>query len=69
MSKYVVVDLEICNVKKTSGSQYKYGKEIIQIGAVLLDKTYQVVSSFETFVKPRVWTVELFYSKSNRNHG
>ncbi len=37
MSKYVMIDLEICNVPRgTKG--YGYKNEIIEIGAVLMDE-------------------------------
>ena len=41
MCKYVIVDLEMCNVP--SGERREWlncNNEIIQIGAVLLDKEY-----------------------------
>ncbi len=52
MCKYVVVDLEMCNVRKACRKEYTYGKEIIQIGAVLLDENYNVESTFDTYVQP-----------------
>jgi DNA polymerase III epsilon subunit-like protein len=37
MSKYVMIDLEMCNVPRgTKGFEYK--NEIIEIGAVLMDE-------------------------------
>lgn len=35
---YLVIDLEMCRVKKLYRKTYKYASEIIQIGAVLLDE-------------------------------
>lgn len=37
---YLVIDLEMCRVKKFYRKTYKYASEIIQIGAVLLDEGF-----------------------------
>ena len=37
---YLVIDLEMCRVKKLYRKTYKYASEIIQIGAVLLDEGF-----------------------------
>ena len=37
---YLVIDLEMCRVKKLLRKIYKYVSEIIQIGAVLLDEGF-----------------------------
>ena len=52
--KHIVVDLEMNSLAK----EYKVEKEIcnreiIEIGAVVLDENYQEVNSFKTFVKPQ----------------
>ena len=48
MGKYVVVDLEMCMVK----SRKPICQEVIQIGAVLLDESFDVIDRFSTYVKP-----------------
>lgn len=52
--KYIVIDLEM-NVldRKYTEEKQVCGREIIQIGAVLLDEQYQEISSFNTLVKPQ----------------
>lgn len=53
MSKYVIVDLEMCRVPNGPKRQ-KYGNacELIEIGAVLLNNTYEIVDRFKTYVSP-----------------
>ncbi len=54
MSKYVVLDLEMCSaVKKNNLVDNYVGCEVIQIGAVLLDETYTEIDSFNTYVCPQ----------------
>jgi len=49
---YLIVDLEATCCDKNSIS--KYQMEIIEIGAIMVDaKTKEVVSEFETFIKPQ----------------
>lgn len=53
MSKHVVVDLEMCQViKGLRCKEYPCTREIIQIGAVLLDEDYNIVEQFSTYVRP-----------------
>lgn len=52
--KYVIVDLEMNNISK----EYKElkevcAREIIEIGAVVMDESFVEISSFKTYVKPR----------------
>ena len=45
--KYVVLDLEMCRIPKSlMTEEYKWTRETIQIGAVLLDERYNVVKKF-----------------------
>ena len=54
MSKYVIFDLEMCRVNKYKRTeQFHYAQELIQIGAVLLDESYEVADRFETYVTPQ----------------
>ena len=62
--KYVVVDLEMCQVPKFTWDQGKPLKnETIQIGAVLVDEKYEIVSTFNTYVKPELGYLDYFISK------
>ena len=52
--KYVTIDLEMNPLAK----EYKAERaiccrEVIEIGAILLDENYQEIDSFKTFVKPQ----------------
>lgn len=58
MCKYVIVDLEMCNVP--SKLNICIGNEIIQIGAVLLDKEYKICDTFMTYVKPEFGVLTSF---------
>lgn len=51
--KYIVVDLEFCNVPKScKRKEYRKSREIIQIGAVVLDDNLEVTDRFSINVKP-----------------
>lgn len=54
MCQYVVLDLEMCPVPKgsTATCKYKYKQETIQIGAVLLNESLDIIDSFNSFIKP-----------------
>lgn len=59
MCKYAVVDLEMCKVpKQTKTKKYHWGLETIQIGAVLLDESMNVVDRFMTYVAPQVGFID-----------
>lgn len=90
MSKYIVLDLEMCKIPKSQTvavplteaeiketerpvkdkeGHVKYIKrktsrnlasEIIQIGAVLLDENYEIVSKFNRYVKPAIGALNSF---------
>lgn len=54
MNTYVVIDLEMCNAPKPNGENHGYkGSEVIQIGAVRLDKNHDVMDSYRAFVQPQ----------------
>ena len=62
--QYVVVDLEMCGVPKFPGENGKQLRnEIIQIGAVLVDEKYEIISTFNTYVKPEQGYLDYFISK------
>ena len=47
--RYVVIDLEMCDIPKNYRDQvHPYMKETIQIGAVLLDEGFNICDSFMT---------------------
>ena len=62
MSKYVVVDLEMCKVapEKRKASGYGRGSETIQIGAVLLNEKYEIVDEFNIYVRPEYGFMDTF---------
>lgn len=60
MSRYVVVDLEMCKVPRGTRKQYGRAMETIQIGAVLLNDNYELIDSFMTLVNPRYGTVDKY---------
>jgi len=59
---YVVIDLEMCKVPKQYQSKYNYSKEIIEIGAVLLNQEYQVIGTQKQFVSPEHGVLDRFIS-------
>lgn len=62
--KYVVIDLEMCEVPKMYRTEkYPGARETIQIGAVLLDDGYNVSDSFMTYVKPEHGIISTFIQK------
>lgn len=59
MSKYVVVDMEMCNVPKGLREKNpKCKRELIQLGAVMLDESYQIVDSFVSYVSPEYGSID-----------
>ena len=53
MSKYVVIDLEMCTVPSPNRRDWlNCHNEIIEIGAVLLDESLKICDSFKTYVHP-----------------
>lgn len=53
MSSYVVLDLEMCRLSEgEKDTRYNLPFEIIQIGAVKLNEKFEIVDSFNSFVKP-----------------
>lgn len=50
--KYIVIDLEMNNVKAKTEAKKICKMETIEIGAVMLDEDLQEISSFRTYVKP-----------------
>lgn len=60
MSKYVVIDLEMCKVAKEQRKTFHAAHEIIQIGAVLLDDALNVSRRFNCYVRPEYGRIDPF---------
>lgn len=64
MSKYVIVDLEMCNVPKgIKREAYNWRNELIQIGAVVVDESLNITDEFMTFVSPEFGVIDNFIEK------
>ena len=60
---YMIIDLEMCRVPRNCDyKRYKYAREIIQIGAVLLDESYQKISCFNEYVSPKYGVMDHYIS-------
>ena len=57
---YLVIDLEMCRVKKLYRKTYKYASEIIQIGAVLLDEGFNRIATICEYVNPEYGVLDNF---------
>lgn len=63
MGYYVVLDLEMCKVPQNEKTRaVNLQQEIIQIGAVLLNDSYEVIDEFNTYVKPQIGWVNAYIS-------
>ncbi len=61
--KYAVVDLEMCKVSKGARTkEYKWANETIQIGAALVDENFEIIDTFNSYVKPEYGKLDLFIS-------
>lgn len=60
MNKYVVIDLEMCKVRRNSrnSSAFSMGREIIQIGAVILDENFEITDQYDTYVSPQFGAID-----------
>lgn len=64
MCKYVIIDLEMCNVPRNRRTEgYPWRSEIIQIGAVLIDGNYEIVDSFSTYIHPEFGQIDPFIQR------
>lgn len=58
---YLIVDFEMCMVKGSAKKKMHGEKqEIIQIGAVMLDRKHRIVDEFSSYVKPEYGKVDEF---------
>lgn len=61
MSKYVIVDLEMCRVPKgLKREKFGSASELIEIGAVLLDDAYEIEDRFKTYVSPEYGEIDRY---------
>ena len=61
MSHYVILDLEMCQVPYGEmRDRFGYANETIQVGAVLLDESYETVDTFCSHVHPEFGRVTPF---------
>lgn len=61
MSRYVIVDLEMCRVPKGMRREtFGFSNELIQIGAVLLDDSLEITDTFMTLVSPEYGIVDTY---------
>lgn len=59
MGKYVILDLEMCNVPYADRRDWlNCSNEIIEIGAVLLDESLKICDSFKTYVHPEYGSLD-----------
>ena len=62
--RYAVLDLEMCRVPKSLRTdEYRWSRETIQIGAVMLDENFNVVRKFSTFVRPQYGRMDPFIER------
>lgn len=61
MSKYVIVDLEMCKIKQNIGKPaYSIKNELIEIGAVILDESLEITDRFKTYVSPELGAIDSY---------
>ena len=59
MKVQIVIDVEMCRVQMKTSS-YPHRNEIIQIGAVMMNESYEMLDEFSTYVKPRYGKIDHF---------
>lgn len=63
MCQYAVVDLEMCKVPYgAKKSKYHWKHETIQIGAVLLNESLEIIDMFSTYVLPQFGFIDTYIS-------
>ena len=64
MSKYVIVDFEMCKVPKgIKRETYNWRNELIQIGAVLVDESLNISDEFMSLVYPEFGVIDNYIEK------
>ena len=59
MKVFIVIDVEMCRVYSRPRG-YPPKNEIIQIGAVMMDESYEMIDKFSVYVKPRFGEIDRF---------
>lgn len=61
MCKYAVVDLEMCKVShRVRKDRFRWARKTIQIGAVLLNESFEIIDEFVTCVAPQYGFIDTF---------
>lgn len=61
MCQYAVVDLEMCKVPYgVKKDKYRWKSETIQIGAVLLNESLEIVDEFSAYVSPQFGFIDIY---------
>lgn len=64
MCQYAVVDLEMCKVPYgIKKDKYPWKQETIQIGAVLLNESLEIIDEFSTYVFPQFGFIDTYINK------
>ena len=64
MCQYAVVDLEMCKVPNgAKKGKYRWKHETIQIGAVLLNESLEIIDKFSTYVFPQFGFIDTYIIK------
>ena len=63
MGKFVVIDLEMCKTSKLYKKTFSYAREIIQVGAVMMNENLEIVDEFNEYVKPQYGDLDQFIKK------
>lgn len=64
MCNFAVVDLEMCRVPRSArNDRFRWANETIQIGAVLLNESLEVVDEFVTYVSPEYGFIDTYINK------
>lgn len=67
MDRYVVFDLEMCPVPKgEKRTVFGHFSELIEIGAVLLNDSFEIIDRFKTYVKPEYGVITPYIQKLTR---
>lgn len=67
MCQYAVVDLEMCRVpKKMRSEKFHWAQETIQIAAVLLNESYEIIDRFSSYVAPEFGTIDPYIERLTR---
>ena len=63
--KYIVLDLEMCTIPKSVrvDKRIRLKNEIIQIGAVMMNESFEVIDQFVSYVKPQFGYVDSIIKK------